>query len=77
MAKSKKSLSKLEQEYNRINQSSITDAKDAAEKLKALDRITNEMKRQNKLMSEQLDDATEYDGILKSIGSKVSKNNNF
>ena len=77
MANSKKSLSKLEQEYNRINQSSVTDAKDAAEKLKALDRITNEMKRQNKLMAEQLDDAQEYDGILKSIGSKVSKNNNF
>ncbi len=77
MANSKKSLSKLEQEYNRINQSPVTDGKDAAEKLKALDRITNEMKRQNKLMAEQIDDATEYDGILKSIGSKVGKNNNF
>ena len=77
MANSKKSLSKLEQEYNRINQSSVRDVKDAAEKLKALDRITNEMQRQNKLMSEQLDDVKDYDNVLKSIAGKVGKNNNF
>jgi hypothetical protein len=77
MANSKKSLSKLEQEYARINQSSVRDAKDAAEKLQALDRITKEMQRQNKLMSEQLDDAKDYDNILKSIAGKVGKNNNF
>ena len=77
MAKSKKSLSKLEQEYAKINYAPVKDANDVEEKLKALKRITDEVKRQTKLMAEQLDDATEYDGILKSIGSKVSKNNNF
>ena len=77
MATSKKSLSKLEQEYARINQASVTDAKDVADKLQALDRITKEMKTQNKLMADQLDDASEYNGVLKSIASKVSENNNF
>lgn len=76
MAK-KKSLSELEQEYNRINQSSVRSGEDAAQKLAALARITKEMERQNKLYSDQLEDAKDYDSVLKSIGSKVEKNSNF
>lgn len=76
MAK-KKSLSDLEQEYNRINQSAAIDAEDVAKKLAALTRITKEMERQNKLYSEQLEDAQDYDSVLKSIGGKVEKNSNF
>jgi hypothetical protein len=76
MAK-KKTLSDLEQEYNRINQSSVRSAEDAAQKLAALGRITKEMERQNRLYSEQLEDAQDYDSVLKSIGSKVEKNSNF
>jgi hypothetical protein len=73
----KKTLSDLEREYNRINQSSAVDAEDVSKKLAALTRITKEIERQNKLYSEQLEDAQDYDSVLKSIGGKVEKNSNF
>lgn len=73
----KKTLTGLQQEYDRINQSSAVDAEDVAKKLAALTRITKEMERQNKLYSEQLEDAKDYDSVLKSIGGKVEKNSNF
>lgn len=73
----KKTLTGLQQEYDRINQSAAVDAEDVAKKLAALTRITKEMERQNKLYSEQLEDAKDYDSVLKSIGGKVEKNSNF